>query len=90
MLGIVVLLKRPIAFHFKILCSRREVLGQNFAVHGSIHSSLYYMKSSSTFGRETAPYHNITTTMFDGWDGVLRFVSFALLPPNFTMEIEAK
>src|SRR4029434_3854726 len=36
-----------------------------------IHSPLDAVESSCTLGRETAPKHNVSTSMLDGADGVL-------------------
>src|SRR4029434_9249499 len=47
-----------------------EVQAQYSTVHGPIHTPLDAVESSCTLGRETAPKHNVSTSMLDGGDGV--------------------
>src|SRR4029434_682210 len=73
-------------------CPRRgkEVLAQDSTVHGPIHSPLDAVESSCTLGRETAPKHNVSTSMLDVGDGVLG-VKFSILPPpNAASRVDAK
>ena len=51
-------------------------------VHGPIHSPLDAVESSRTLGRETAPKHNVSTSMLDVGDGVLGVIFSILPPPN--------
>ena len=45
------------------------------------------VESSCTLGRETAPKHNVSTSMLDGGDGVI----FSILPPpNAASRVDAK
>ena len=48
------------------------------------------MKSSCTLGRETAPKHNVSTSMLDGGDGVLGVIFSILPPPNAVSRVDAK
>ena len=59
-------------------------------LHGPIHSPLDAVESSCTLGRETAPKHNVSTSMLDGGDGVLGVI-FSFLPPsNAASRVDAK
>src|SRR4029434_8595110 len=67
-----------------------EVQAQYSTVHGPIHSPLDAVKSSCTLGRETAPKHNVSTSIIDGGDGVLGVI-FSILPPrNVSSRVDAK
>src|SRR4029434_9487705 len=59
-------------------------------VHGLIHSPLDAVESSCTLGRETAPKHNVSTSMLDGGDGVLGVIFSMLPPPNAASRVDAK
>ena len=51
------------------------------------HSPLDAVESSCTLGRETAPKHNVSTSILDGGDGVI----FSILPPpNAASRVDAK
>src|SRR4029434_5013564 len=64
-----------------------EVQAQYSTVHGHIHSRFDAVESSCTLGRETAPKHNVSTSMLDGRDGVI----FSILPPpNVASRVDAK
>ena len=59
---------------------------QYATLHGPIHSPLDAVESC-TLGRETAPKHNVSTSMLDGGDGVI----FSILPPpNTASRVDAK
>src|SRR4029434_9232759 len=47
------------------------IQAQYYTLHGPIHSPLNAVESSCTLGRETAPKHNVSTSMLDGGDGVI-------------------
>src|SRR4029434_338232 len=47
------------------------------------YSPLDAVESSCTLGRETAPKHNVSTSMLDGGDGILP-------PPNAASRVDAK
>src|SRR4029434_1368478 len=57
---------------------------QYSTLHGPIHSSL---DAVETLGRETAPKHNVSTSMLDDGDGVIFSI---LLPPNAASRVDAK
>src|SRR4029434_5403431 len=59
-----------------------EVQAQYSTLHGPIHSPLDAVESSCTLGRETAPKHNVSTSMLDGGDGVIGVIFSILPPPN--------
>src|SRR4029434_5877025 len=48
------------------------------------------MQSSCILGRETAPKHNVSTSMLDGGDGVLGVIFSILPPPNAASRVDAK
>src|SRR4029434_1345649 len=64
-----------------------EVQAQYSTLHGPIHSPLDAVESSCTLGRETAPKHNVSTSMLDGGDGVIFSI---LTPPNAASRVDAK
>src|SRR4029434_5133848 len=58
-------------------------------LHGPIHSPLDAVELSCTLGRETAPKHNVSTSMPRG-DSVLGVI-FSILPtPNAASRVDAK
>src|SRR4029434_7833325 len=60
---------------------------QYSTLHCPIHSPLYAVESSCTLGSETAPKHNVSTSMLDGGDGVI----FSILPPpNAASRVDAQ
>ena len=64
-----------------------EVQAQYSTLHGPIHSPLDAVESSCTLGRETAPKHNVSTSMLDGGDGVI----FSILTlPKAASRVDAK
>src|SRR4029434_6775108 len=64
-----------------------EVQVQYSTLHGHIHSPVDAVESSCTLGRETAPKHNVSTSMLDGGDRVI----FSILPPpNAASRVDAK
>ena len=67
-----------------------EVQAQYSTLHGPIHSPLDAVESSCTLGRETAPKHNVSTSMLDGGDGVLGVIFSILSPPNAASPVDAK
>src|SRR4029434_3299328 len=67
-----------------------EVHAQYSTVHGPIHSPLDAVESSYTLGRETAPKHNVSTSMLDCGDGVLGVICSILPPPNAVSRVDAK
>ena len=50
-------------------------------------SPLDAVESSCTLGRETAPKHNVSTSMLDGGDGVIFSIH---PPPNAASQVDAK
>ena len=68
--------------HFQCSHWGKEVVAQNFLVHGPIHPSLDMVKSSHPLSRETPPKHKISTYMLHSGDGVLGVVLSIYLPPN--------
>src|SRR4029434_4778839 len=67
-----------------------EVQAQYSTVHCPIHSPLDAVESSCTLGRETAPKHNVSTSMLDGGDGVLRVIFSFFFTPNAKVELMPK
>ena len=59
-------------------------------VHGPIHSPLDAVESSCTLGRETAPKHNVSSSMLDVGDGVLGVIFSILSTPNSASRVDAK
>src|SRR4029434_5451385 len=46
--------------------------------------------SMQCLGRETAPKHNVSTSMLDGGDGVIGVIFSILPPPNAASRVDAK
>src|SRR4029434_8714807 len=62
-----------------------EVHGQYSTVHGPIHSPLDAVESSCTLGRETAPKHNVSTSMTVG---MVLLGSYSAFFPLQTRQVE--
>ena len=67
-----------------------EVHAQYSTVHGPIHSPIDAVESSCTLGRETAPKHNVFTSMLDSGDGFLGVIFSIIPPPNAASRVDAK
>ncbi len=52
------------------------------AVHGSVHRPFDAVQLSCPLSRKTPPKHNVSTSMFDGGDGVLGVRGSIPPPPN--------
>uniref|UniRef100_A0AAY5L455 MHC class I-like antigen recognition-like domain-containing protein n=1 Tax=Esox lucius TaxID=8010 RepID=A0AAY5L455_ESOLU len=63
---------------------RKEVLTQDLKVHGLVHRPFDAVKLSCPLSRKTPPKHNVSTSMFDGGDGVL-WVIGSIPPPRNTV-----
>ncbi len=51
-------------------------------VHGPVHHPFNAVKSSCPLSRKTPLKHKVSTSMFDGGDGVLGVIVSISLPPN--------
>ena len=68
----------------------KEVVAQNFPVHGPIHPPLDTVKSSCPLSWETCPKHKVSISMLHSGDGVLGVVLSISLPPNMASRVDAK
>ncbi len=59
-------------------------------VHGPIHRPFDAVQLSCPLSRKTPPKHNVSTSMFDGGDGVLGFLGIIPPPPNTVSWVDAK
>ncbi len=61
------------------------------AVHGPVHRPFDVVQLSCPLSRKTPPKHNVSTSMFDGGDGVLGVIgSIPPPPPNTASRVDAK
>ncbi len=51
-------------------------------VHGPVHRPFYAVQLSCPLSRKTPLNHNVSTAMFDGWDGVLGVIGSMSPLPN--------
>ncbi len=51
-------------------------------VHGPVHHPFDVVQLSCPLSRKTPPKHNVSTSMFDGGDGVLGVIGSIPSPPN--------
>ncbi len=79
--GVIVMLEDPATTHLQYYYWGKEVVGQNFMIHGPIHPPLNTVQSSWSFCRKAPPKHDVSTPMLHSWDGVLGIV-LILLSPN--------
>ena len=71
---------RPSTTHFQCSHWGKEVVIQNFLVHGPIQPPLDMVKSSCPLNWETPPKHKVSTSMLHSGDGVIGVVlSISLL-----------
>ena len=68
------MLEDPSTTNFQCSHWGKEVVAQNFPVHGPIHPPLDTVKSSCPFSWETPPKHKVSTSMLHSGDGVLGVV----------------
>ncbi len=59
-------------------------------VHGPVHRPFDAVQLSCPLSRKTAPKHNVSTSMFDGGDGVLGVIGSIPPPPNTASWVDAK
>ncbi len=59
-------------------------------VHGPVHRPFYAVQLSCPHSRKTPPKHNVSTSMFDGGDGVLGVIGSIPPPPNTASWVDAK
>ncbi len=59
-------------------------------VHGLVHRLFDAVQLSCSLSRKTPPKHNISTSMFDGGDGVLGVIGSIPPPPNMASWVDAK
>ncbi len=59
-------------------------------VHGPIHRPFDAVQLSCPLSRKTPPKHNVSTSMFDGGDGVLGVIGSIPPPPNMASWVDAK
>ena len=65
-----------------------EVLTQDLTVHDPVHRPFDAVKLSCPLCRKTPPKHNVSTSMFDGGDGVLEVIGS--ITPNTASLVDAK
>ncbi len=54
----------------------------SLTVHGPVHRPFDAVQLSCPLSRKTPPKHNVSTSMFDGGDGVLGVIGSIPPPPN--------
>ncbi len=86
--GVIVMLEDPAMTHLQCSYWGKEVVGQNLAIHGSIHPSLNTVQSSWSLCRKAPPKHDVSTPMLHGWDGVLGIVLILLHCKQYTCSCE--
>ncbi len=59
-------------------------------VHGPVHRPFDAVQLSCPLSRKTPPKHNVSTSMFDGGDGVLGVIGSIPPPPNTASWVDAK
>ncbi len=59
-------------------------------VHGPVHRPFDAVQLSCPLNRKTPPKHNVSTSMFDGGDGVLGVIGSIPPPPNTASWVDAK
>ncbi len=59
-------------------------------VHGPVHRPFDAVQLSCPLSRKTPPKHNVSTSMFDGGDGVLGVIGSIPPPPNRASWVDAK
>ncbi len=59
-------------------------------VHGHVHRPFDAVQLSCPINRKTPPKHNVSTSMFDGGDGVLGVIGSIPPPPNTASWVDAK
>ncbi len=59
-------------------------------VHGPVHRLFHAVQLSCPLSRKTPPKHNVSTSMFDGGDGVLGVTGSIPSPPNTASQVDAK
>ncbi len=58
-------------------------------VHGPVHRPFNAEQLSCPLSRKTPPKHNVSTSMFDGGDGVLGVIGSIPPPPNTASWVES-
>ncbi len=59
-------------------------------VHGPVHRHFDALQLSCPLSRKTPLNHNVSTSMFDGWDGVLGVIGSIPPLPNTASWVDAK
>ncbi len=59
-------------------------------VHGPVHRPFDAVQLSCPLSRKTPPKHEVSTSMFDGGDGVLWVIGSIPPPPNMVSWVDAK
>ncbi len=59
-------------------------------IHGPVHHPFDAVQLSCPLSRKTHPKHNISTSMFDGGDGLLGVIGSIPPPPNTASLFNAK
>ncbi len=59
-------------------------------VHALVHRPFYAVQLSCPLSRKTSPKHNVSTSMFEGGDGVLGVIGSIPPPPNTASWVDAK
>ncbi len=62
----------------------------SMTVHGPVHRPFDAVQLSCPLSRKTHPKHNVSTSMFDGGDGVLGVIGSIPPPPNTASLVDAK
>ncbi|KAK3526251.1 hypothetical protein QTP70_020399 [Hemibagrus guttatus] len=78
---VIVMLEYPSTNYFQCPGLGKEVLTQDLTVHGPVHCPFDVVQLSCPLSRKTPPKHDVSTSMFDGGDGVLGVID-SIPPPN--------
>ncbi len=84
---VIVMLEYPSTTHFQCP-GRLQCLA--LTIHCPIHRPFDAVQLSCPLSRKTPPKHNVSTSMFDGGDGVLGVIGSIPPPPNTVSWVDAK
>ncbi len=84
---VIVMLEYPSTTIFNALAGFNALA---LMVHGPVHRPFDAVQLSCPLSRKTPPKHNVSTSMFDGGDGVLGVIGSIPPPPNMASWVDAK
>ncbi len=84
---VIVMLEYPSTTHFNALAGFNALA---LTLHGPDHRPFDAVQLSCPLSRKTPPKHNVSTSMFDGGDGVLGVIGSIPPPPNTASWVDAK